>query len=323
MVITAIVFGLSLNLLADFMSGIPVTLTNPYSLILAAFSILLTAFSFLKMVNQYLGDECHIKGEFVASFVWNTVTGDPIETKPVCLFQEISRVILESGKINTLSYIKSDGRAHEGTAKPFRAEKFLVLCEAVLRFWLRDSRYFDTTNLPVIDRPEKVELLSNPKTIISLNTIEIPGKHRIDTKKLDDDSLVLEIRWSDEYYGTLRFTATPEVKILDESGGEIRDSSHLWSLIAFSGLVPNHKPSDVAACVFRIEVEGSFSPLKLQVGKPRLVELIEWTNALLERTAFLDLIKTVMLERSMKAAQERARRAAMGLPVDSHSFGWH
>ncbi len=51
-----------------------------------------------------------------------------------------------------------------------------------------------------------------------------------------------------------------------------------------------------------------------------MIDLIEWTNTLLERIILLDLGKVVMLEKSMKAAQEAARKSSMGLLVGSYDY---
>jgi len=60
--------------------------------------------------------------------------------------------------------------------------------------------------------------------------------------------------------------------------------------------------------------------MKLQIGKSNMIDLIEWTNTLLERIILLDLGKVVMLEKSMKAAQEAARKSSMGLLVGSYDY---
>ena len=319
-VVTAIIFGFSLNIIADFFTGLPATL-NPYNIVLTVFAVVLTGLSFIHLAKQYLGDDCKVEWSFSASLYWNSETASLIQTDSLYLTQEIARFLLTKDKVRKKVQPDALFKLQPDKIQQKRLPVLLDFFESIIRYWIRDSEFYKEPKPVSITSPESSKLLKDPLFLIAANTVQIPGNYSISRKIIDAKSLILEVKWSKDQHGSLIFKVTPEViSLYKDTSEDYIEPVSLTKLIFASAASSfaeffgeNVNQSKIVSCQFNVEVSGIFSPLRLQFGNTDVESLIEWAENLEGKTVLLDSTKSTKLDEIMKNASKYGSQIGLGL----------
>jgi hypothetical protein len=282
--ITAILFGLTLNLLSNFLYDIPNSLVNPISWFWFGVSLVGTLYFARVLIRQYVGAYSKFDTNFVAYLVWDTEDGKFVRLSPLYQPQIIGRYqfnLLSTKEQAILqSKLQSDPRNISKQDQSILLDLFLD----IFRYKLRKGNYFSK------NRPHSIRGIGQKKddVDVSFYSEDVPGQYELRTKRQNSDSAVLELSWSNQYHGQIDI----EIKCIGTSRTDYRIilSEHIpdnqrdivyWEHLRSVFEYPGQEPRDISKygmVQFEVMMNAEFSPEKLGLGRAKVQESIEWVE---------------------------------------------
>lgn len=304
--IIGVIFGLTLNLISDFISSFPLLLSDPFHFtwMIGWFSIsgVATVFLLIRLSTQYLGDESKIDHEIRISIIWDVQNGCIASRqtgyRPQLDAMEFDRNINEEQRALITDALSKGIESFQETNLPiFVAESVLV------DFLIRRSRVTDWMLKDSVGSliPEDNFLLPE---ISRRESIGFPGKGSIDYDRHSNRESELVLKWKKGYKGSLRMRITldrvawfeekpdrqiamsagiPELAQLISEIGKLAHKADPKYIPEFPELtLAEEKPTGFIKTDFIVSFEGRFSPIRLLFGWSRIEELIRWTKGFIE-----------------------------------------
>ncbi|MBD3407599.1 MAG: hypothetical protein GF411_15895, partial [Candidatus Lokiarchaeota archaeon] len=166
--LTAIVFGLTLNILSNALWDIQsvLTLENSWYVTLTIMSVISTVILFYLLIRQYLHDDCVKTGNITSILLWDTEKKQIVDIEPLYFFQEIAKL-----RMTHNLELQSKMREKLSLSLEESRDVLYMLFSNVLRYWIREPRFFDSI-LPT----DYKEFLGDKirENLVSTSTYEIP-----------------------------------------------------------------------------------------------------------------------------------------------------
>ncbi len=270
-IITAILFGLTLNLIADFISSLYDSSVEPSTLlirgIVAGLAIALTGVLMLSLILRDMRDECKTECEIQLSFFFNRDTGIPY---PVYYYFPSDRLAIEFDKApeeqkENLAQLVKDAAASRDFANLIPFLELVTIYEITHRQVPIDG---ESVLIPFKD---KIRLVQPPLGLyLRAYDFKVPGCFDLEYKQHEKGGK-LDITWKSGYHGDMsigfefsqgyRFLVDKDLTLGPKPGQSLR----LYELIT------------------TINLKAKFSPLRLFIKRSNTEKLIKWSNRLSNR----------------------------------------
>lgn len=266
-VVNAILFGLGLNLIADFLMGLPESLVNPFMIFFSIVGGLLTFGSYWLMLKQYLGDETRIKEEIRIGLFFDRNTGELIHFDYWYLPHEILRYYYSKNPEHFRVLISE--RISKGDTNAIEE-----LFEIVLKYLFRDKDFFSRYPPPHYLAGFMGDLSNLGSKSVSFG--QMKKKHTPERNRYVVDpqegrgSIEYEVSRKELYY-TSEYTPGKHVHLLD-----IRPYFKMSSILPEALIEGEEKPpSDIILFEFITEFAFTFSSFRLHAQGEKVTEAIE------------------------------------------------
>jgi len=283
-VITAILFGLTLNLLSNFLYDIPNSLVNPISWLWFVISLIGTLFFARILIRQYIGAYSKFGTSFSVYLVWDTENGKLARLSPLYQPQIIGRYQFDllgtKEKAILQNKLQSDPRIISERDQSILLDLFLD----IFRYKLRKGNYFSK------NRPHLIQSIGprGEDIDVSFYSVDVPGQYDLKTKYQNSDSANLELSLSSKYHALIdveiKCTGTSRTDyrvILPERIPDDQRDIVYWEHLNPIFEHPEQEPRDASKyglVQFEITMNVEFSPEKLGLGGLKVQESIEWVE---------------------------------------------
>jgi len=303
--ITAVVFGFTLNIISDFILSLPILLANPLLLLWYAgwsiVSLIITLYLLYRLFSLYLGDDSTIRHEFKIALIWDaekgTIARRPIGYRPQIDATDIFET-LEDKSIEEMKQIIIAGpeALQENTLHLQLAE---ILMLTALSRNTSAAEGFDSFLPRRIDQIlQGKNLFATPE--IAAKEIRLLGKCDIIHIVNDDSKRIFRFKWRSPFHGSSSieietekvdwFTDVPDEKLaIFDNFYEtefFKGMGTYWKLMKdadpriFSILpeliVPERKQTKLIRSDIKVKFQAKFSPLYVQFNWKNTKVMLPW-----------------------------------------------
>jgi hypothetical protein len=278
-VITGVLFGLALNLISNFLSGLPTLITDfvPFwwSFSLAIGSGLITLYLFVKLSRQHLSNSCTIKQGFNIVLCWDRSTGNPLDFRFLYGPQWELRKFFDYATDEQSQELKSQLVSGDLSGS-LENSPLLFLFEVVL---FQQLGMFNSPYGGMDEKEYSYNYVLGKRNPLVRNrdatALFIPGDINVDYA-FKNNVGKLKINWKGDYHGKIEISFRPYVSsvvIVEEEVESIKYPS-------ITAHLPFYSTTDhgTVSIQFHVDLAGTFSPVRLQLGKKNVRELIVWTQ---------------------------------------------
>lgn len=310
--ITAVVFGLTLNLISDLISSLPTLIIQLDYITLIwkigwfVGSLVATLILLSTLSAYYLGNESRIEHEFRIALVWNTTSDDIFKSLSIYRPQMVSNAIADVLDNKSLEEIKSVVRL--GVESLRKSDYPLRFVETILIKALSDLSNIDLEQLVSKDVSKIFPSKSSILRTIFNRSIHMIGKWTVSYKQVDNNESIIVIEWPRKLRWP-KSSITFNIKVGQVDWFEIKPDIHLASFDNFYSNefgqalnefwiemmkidpygfseppkieIPEKTPTGYIRSDIHLRVKTNFSPLALQRGWGNTPLLLEWTKYLL------------------------------------------
>ncbi|MBD3407593.1 MAG: hypothetical protein GF411_15865 [Candidatus Lokiarchaeota archaeon] len=316
--LTAIVFGLTLNLLSNALWDIQYVLSfeNSWYVTLTIVSAISTVVLFYLLIRQYLRDDCVRIGNITAILLWDVKKKQIVDIEPLYLFQEIAKLRMT----NNLE-LQSKMKEKLSLSLEESRDVLYMLFSNVLRYWIREPGFFDS----ILPKDYK-ELFGakNREILISASTYEIPFPTSISERTSDIPKLFrIKVKGNDiRLEFSVKITQVYLSSDLEQKGTismiEIA-SSKLSQLFSVASISQNRIVFE-----FDIRIRAETSALRAFL-QSKSIDKIEWIEDFMQKISVLDY-RFSLAQEQMKQYIERQKYQPYGdyrgFGRDQDSLGW-
>ena len=270
-IITAIVFGLTLNLLSDFISSFydssVESITLLYRGVVASLAIGFTIVIMICLIIRNMRDECKTERKIQLSFFFDADTGIPYPVDRYIPAARLEIAFTNSGekqKENLTQLVKNASKSRD-IKELIPILELLTLFEITQRSVPIDG---ESVFFPLKDKLR----LEHPLTGLQLAGyyFKVPGCFDLEYKQYEK-SASIDITWKNGYHGKMSIDF-------------VFDYSFLILSEKYLTLVP--KPNQllhIFQLISHVNIRTNFSPLRLFFRKSNIEQLINWSNQLSDR----------------------------------------
>ncbi|MBN2228940.1 MAG: hypothetical protein JW779_05040 [Candidatus Thorarchaeota archaeon] len=304
-IITAVLFGLTLNLIADFVNsfGDPAIalVTILYRCVVAMIAVLVTIGVMTCLVIREFHEECEKEREIELDFFFNQETGEPYSETHYPPTDRLAIVFARSNQEEKeeLTELVKEAAAKRDTSKLLPFHELLTIYE------LTHRRVPFEGESETISFMDKIELKQSPigskDSVYHAYSFKIPGWFDSEYGKFDTTGTLpkktLIINWKKGYHGkmTIEFEYTQGFIYHQDKDLLLRPISGHLSLYR---LVTN------------IVMKTKFSPMRLFFRKSNVEMLIEWSNNLYNR-----LLDTADWKHHIQSYENEERKSAYSITL--------
>lgn len=303
--ITAVVFGFTLNIISDFVLSLPLLLADLFLLLWYAgwsiVSLIITLYLLYRLFSLYLGDDSTIKHEFKIALIWDVEKG-AIARRPIGYRPQIDATdifdTLEGKSIEEMKQIIITGpEALQESTLHLQLAEILIL--TALSRNTSFAKGFDSFSPKRIDQLlQGKNLFATPE--IAAKEIHLLGNCGIAHIVNDDNKRIFRFKWRSPFHGSSSieietekvdwFTDVPDEKLaIFDSFYEtelFKGTSIYWKLMkdadprTFSVLpeliVPEKKQTKLIRSDIKIKFQAKFSPLYVQFNWKNTKVMLPW-----------------------------------------------
>ncbi len=301
--ITAVVFGFTLNIISNFILSLPVLLADPVMLIWNAGwsmgSIIVTLYLLNRLFSLYLGDDSNIEGEFRIAIIWTvedgTITNKATGYRPQMDALDIIASLDSKRTDEIRQIVKAGPKALHESSLPIQLSEVLLLT-TLARLTSVGREVINPTRLGEIPHSENVFATSD----FAETEIYLLGNWRAKCVTNDDQSRSFEITWKRPFHGSVSFELGIEKVDWFEDAPEehlasfdsfyqyefARGMSSYWKIMkdadpkVFSILpnlkVPEIQPTGSIRSDIKVKFHAKFSPIYLQFGWRNTKIMLPW-----------------------------------------------
>ena len=285
--VTAVIFGLTLNIIADFIMSF-----DTYSpevvwekTVLAVVMGVITSLLLTWLMLREMEDMSRIDIERTIHLFWNIDTGQPLFTNEAFWVQDrfyyaINKWVTGSVKESTIDTLRENLEPKE-TFSSLTLEQCkvlfpyfnLILFIALIKSSssINDYGISEVENIPMSRILDVPDLQSNP---IANAILKMPGHVRCRRKPIRDER-VIEFQWHKGYSGRLTITCVPERRGMIYWSLPAVDVSW-WNVEGLRGVLDTKVASRTAFATFSVTLEGNFSRMRLVLDSGHAKELRAW-----------------------------------------------
>ncbi len=327
--ITAVVFGFTLNIISNFILSLPVLLADPVLLIWNASwsmgSTIVTLYLMYRLFSLYLGDDSNIEKEFRITIIWNVedgaVTNKATGYRPQLDAPDIL-ASLDSKRIEEIRQIvKAGPKALHESSLPIQLSEVLLL-STLARITSVGRGVLTPIRLGDIPHGENVFATSD----FADTEIHLLGNWRARRVIDDNQSRTFEIKWKRPFHGSASleigiekvdwFEDAPDERLASFDSFYqyefTRGMSSFWKIMKdadpkiFSGLpdlmVPENQPTGSIRSDIKVKFHAKFSPIYLQFGWGNTKMMLPWIKGTL--VALITLLDWPMYRHVIRGAQQ-------------------
>jgi hypothetical protein len=306
--ITAVVFGFTLNIISNFILSLPILLADPVMLIWntgwSMGSTIVTLYLLYRLFSLYLGDDSNIEKEFRIVIIWNvedgTVTNRATGYRPQMDAFDIFASLDCKRTEEIRQIVKAGPKALHESSLPIQLSEVLLL-STLARITSVGRGVLTPIRLGNIPHGENVFATSD----LADTEIHLLGNWRVRRVIDDNQSRTFEIKWKRPFHGSASFEIGIEkVDWFKDASDErlasfdsfyqydfTRGMSSIWKIMKnadpkiFSELpdlmVPENQPTDSIRSDIKVKFHARFSPIFLQFGWRNIKKLLPWIKGTL------------------------------------------
>jgi len=303
-IITAVVFGFTLNIISDFILSFPILLVDTFMFgwyfFWSGVSFLGTLYLLYRLFSLYLGDDSSIEHEFMIAIVWGAKDGSPRRRRdtgynPQVKAPAIFAALDDKSKERIQEVVKSGPEALQESSLPIQLSEVLFLDNLTLLMSI-GKNIFPSIPLHTILKTENVFVTSD----LANTDFHYFGEWKANCEVAKNGSRTLRISWKGPFHGSVSFKIEivkvgwfndfPDETIDDFYSYEYAKTSSLfWKLIkeadpkTFSNfpdvMIPQVQPTGSIRSDVSIKVNAKFSPIYLQYGWGKTDQTIPWLKS--------------------------------------------
>lgn len=301
--ITAVVFGFTLNIISNFILSLPVLLADPVMLIWnvgwSVGSTIVTLYLLYRLFSLYLGDDSNIEKEFRIAIIWNVedgaVTNRATGYRPQMDALDIFTSLDSKRTEEIRQIVKAGPKALHESSLPIQLSEVLLLA-TLARLTSVGRGVFTPTRLGDIPHGENAFATSD----FADTEIHLLGNWRAKRVINDDQSRSFEISWKRPFHGSVSFELGIEKVDWFEDAPDERlasvDSFYQYEFVRgissylkimkdadpkiFSILpnlkAPENQPTGSIRSDIKVKFQAKFSPIYLQFGWRNTKIMLPW-----------------------------------------------
>jgi len=271
LILTAILFGLGVNLLSDFIYNLPVSIGNTWSVLMLVLSLLITAGVGMLLVFEYMGESSRLHWDFTSILAWDPMNGMMVRFDSHYIPQVVALFLVSRFSRAESDRLFQSLKGDFNDISSFEMSSIRGLFQKTLSYLLGDPEFL-RTNPP----PHRVNLIlfgndyTGPEMDLSLLMKRLPSHGPISWHDRHNKGF-LRIVWKRGLVGSFTITVSSQIRNTDYPDEILEkvDFLRVYPKMNLGWLGARPPTSRLMMAEFSVRAEARFSRVFLTLTSAR------------------------------------------------------